>query len=78
MAPSLHSPRGVDFTRYFGINLVFSLGAFFSIRTHQQTSLDPELPQMMIDVFGSEDAPLAVTQSSEGGMRGKGLGVDQS
>ena len=41
-------------------------------------SLLSELPQMMIDVLGGEDAPLSVAQLSEGGMRGKGLGVDLS
>ena len=37
-----------------------------------------ELPQVMIDVLGSEYSPLTVTQSTKGGMQGKGFGVNQS
>ena len=47
-------------------------------RSKLRGSLLSELPQMMIDVLGGEYSPLSVAQSSEGGMRGKGLGVDQS
>ena len=48
------------------------------VQTDPRVGSHPELPQMMINVLGGEDSPLTTTQFSEGGMRGKGLGVNQS
>jgi len=79
MAPSFHNPRGVDSSRYFDINFgLYHPKRFFSIRTHQQTSLYPKLLKVVADVFGCEDAPLPVAQLSEYGMWEYVLCIDQT